>query len=147
MKRDVPIPRIPEKADEETKKFYTEVLQLLKDLRSESADSINKQGEWTNVTYLNSWINFSTAYFSVAYMKDNFGVVHLRGYCKSGTTANPFTLPMGYRPEKSSIFPINSTPSGTTVTPNVVISDAGIVTLANYDVSGVSFDGITFKAV
>lgn len=143
IKKDVPLPRIPEKADEETKQFYTNVLQLIKDLRQE----VSQDDEWINVTYLNSWVDFGTAYFHVAYKKDKFGFVELRGSCKNGTTAAPFTLPIGFRPEKTIIFPINSVPSGTTVTPNVSITNVGVVTLANYTNTGVSFDGIKFQAI
>jgi hypothetical protein len=143
IKKDVPSPRVPDKADEESKSFFTNILQIIKDLRIEVAQT----GEWINVTYLNSWVDFNTTYFSVGYLKDVYGYVHLRGYCKSGTTANPFTLPIGFRPEKSIIIPVYSVPSGTTVVPSVTISNAGVVTLANYSNSGVSFDGIVYQAV
>lgn len=64
---------------------------------------ILKTEAWTNVTYKNSWVTYSSDWYPVSYMKDNFDMVHLRGLCRFGTTANSVicTLPTGYRPSKN----------------------------------------------
>ena len=56
---------------------------------------------WGAPTLLNSWVNFAGSRQVAGYYKDKYGVVHLRGVIKSGTTVNPtalFQLPAGYRP-------------------------------------------------
>jgi hypothetical protein len=59
------------------------------------------QSSWTNATYQNSWVDNGTSNYSVGYMKDSMGFVHLRGVCKNGTAQSViFTLPAGYRPSK-----------------------------------------------
>jgi lysophospholipase L1-like esterase len=58
---------------------------------------------WIPVTYLNGWVDYSTAFDGASYMKDSSGVVHLRGVVKSGTVGSTtpiFILPQGFRPRK-----------------------------------------------
>lgn len=86
---------------------------------------------WIPVTYINSWEDSTIGYES-EYYKDILGYVHLRIYCKNGTTLNPFVIPEGYRPEKNFQWTINSVPSGTTVTPFVWIKTDGTVAFYNY---------------
>ncbi len=62
---------------------------------------------WIPVTYLNGWVDYSTTRTS-AYYKDIWGYVHLRVNCKNGTTAYPFVMPEGYRPEQLLTKPIAS---------------------------------------
>lgn len=66
---------------------------------------------WTAPTLLNSWVNFGGSRVTAGYWKDKYGVVHLRGVIKSGTTTNPtvlFTLPTGYRPTGRNYFAVSS---------------------------------------
>ena len=63
------------------------------------------QPAFTNATPLtNSWVAGSSA---PGYFKDEFGIVHLRGAIKSGTTSvAAFVLPSGYRPAVTCVFPV-----------------------------------------
>jgi len=142
FKKDIVLPQIPSSATAEDRLFYEGLLNVIRDLRRDVA----QLDEWVNVTYINSWIDFNTANFTVSYLKDNFGFVHLRGICKNGSTANPFVMPENYRPAKAQIFPLYSVPSETTVTPAVTIAANGTVTLSNYTNTVVSFDGVIFQA-
>jgi len=61
------------------------------------------QEAWITPTLLNSWTQH-TASFS--FFKDNFGIVHFKGRLVPGTTSQPcFTLPVGYRPGATRMFP------------------------------------------
>ena len=93
----------------------------------------------------------------VAFYKDAFGTVHLKGKAKCvGNTCNSasliFQLPGGYRPAQLQIFPVLSDKTG---------QGAGVATRMNVEPSGwvsraptpldsqngwISFDGITFRA-
>ena len=63
------------------------------------------QPAFTNATPLtNGWVAGSSA---PGYFKDEFGIVHLRGAIKSGTTSvTAFVLPSGYRPAVTCVFPV-----------------------------------------
>jgi hypothetical protein len=87
---------------------------------------------WIPVTYINSWVDYSIFYISSSYYKDIFGNVHLIIACKDGSTANPFILPIGYRPTKTISFPLDSVSSSTTVPADISINSSGIVTFYSY---------------
>jgi hypothetical protein len=62
------------------------------------------QEAWIEPTLLNGWVNFGSGFETAGYYKDEFGVVHLRGLIKSGTTTagtTLFNLPIGYRPSNN----------------------------------------------
>lgn len=60
---------------------------------------------WLTVAFQGAWVDYdTTVYNGVAYAKDQFGVVHLRGLCKNGAGGNIIILPAGYRPPKRCIF-------------------------------------------
>ena len=62
------------------------------------------QPSFTNATLTNGWVAGSSA---PGYFKDEFGIVHLRGAIKSGTTSvAAFTLPSGSRPAVTCVFPV-----------------------------------------
>lgn len=61
------------------------------------------------IGFQNSWVDFGGAQMTVAYTKDVFGFVHLRGTMKSGTVnTTAFTLPVGYRPSGTAGFAVPS---------------------------------------
>lgn len=96
---------------------------------------------WNSPTYTNSWIDYGGTFAPGAYYKDSFGVVHLRGLIKNGSTGlAAFTLPLGYRPSSEELFTsvtnlgvgsINITTSGQVIPSSL---GNGYVTL-----SGISF--------
>ena len=62
------------------------------------------QPSFTNATLTNGWVAGSSA---PGYFKDEFGIVHVRGAIKSGTTSvAAFVLPSGNRPAVACVFPV-----------------------------------------
>lgn len=107
-----------------------------------TAAKIETQQAWVVPTMVNSWIRYDTTYDNVGYFKDSLGIVHLRGLIKSGTAANMFQLPVGYRPLFRRIYSVvsNNTLGRVDVVPD------GWVTGSVYSNAWVSLEGITFKA-
>ena len=100
-----------------------------------------QQPAWTNATYQNGWVDSSASYHSVGYYKDSHGTVHLRGIAKNGTNGTAiFTLPPGYRPSKSMIFPAAS--NGAFGYADITTGGAVVATGSN---AWFSLDGISFK--
>lgn len=101
-------------------------------------------------TLVNSWVNHAISgdvWAFAGYWKDIFGVVHLQGLIKNGTSpATVFTLPVGFRPKDSQIF----TGIATAGTARIDVTAAGLVQVAAYQATGsngyVSLAGITFRA-
>lgn len=66
------------------------------------------QGAWIASTLLNGWVNYGLGYGEVAYRKEPFGVVRLRGVASGGAKgiATPiFVLPIGFRPAAALMMP------------------------------------------
>jgi hypothetical protein len=106
-------------------------------------DFITTDG-WTAPTLLNSWVNFGSSRQIAGYYKDKFGVVHLRGTIKSGTTTSPtplFQLPVGYRPNAREYF---ATSSNGAFGSCFVESDGNVYFEAGSNV-WFSLSGITFR--
>lgn len=103
--------------------------------------------------FLNSWASEPQAPNSpesVAFYKDQVGVVHLRGVARNGTLPTVFKLPPGFRPaaERTLSFPASCTSCGSGVGV-VAIRGAGSGGAEGQVISagdGTSFDGITFRA-
>lgn len=73
---------------------------------------LNGIDAWSDLTLLNSWVNFGSGYANAGYTKDNGGFVHLRGAIKDGTFADNtvlFNLPAGYQPAASLLFIVTNT--------------------------------------
>lgn len=90
-----------------------------------SAKATKTQPSFTTVTpFTNGWVAGSSA---PGYFKDEFGIVHLRGAIKSGTTSvAAFTLPTGYRPAVTVVFPVID---GANLVAQCSIDTGGVVTL------------------
>ena len=109
-----------------------------------------QQEKWTNVSFLNSWTNFSTSYGTAQYRKDPLGRVHLRGLVKrtvAGYAGQPiFILPTGHRPAKNLLF----VAVGNNRFARVDVQPSGVVEVALGDSatpeSFLSLDGISFEA-
>lgn len=95
--------------------------------------------------FQNNWVNYDTSHTQCACYKDNFGIVHLEGFVKSGTAGTcVFTLPTGYRPSLSINTPI--------ICYNTTIGYCGILPAGSVYIFGTnastwaSLDGISFRA-
>lgn len=92
--------------------------------------------------YANAWVNFGGAYRNGGYWRDAAGVIHLTGVIKNGVAGLMFTLPAGFRPSATLIFPIVSN----AVFGYLEVAAAGTVTAILYNNTFVALDGISFKA-
>lgn len=59
-------------------------------------------------TLVNSWANYGAGYITARYSKDPSGVVTVAFTINSGTAGLMFTLPAGYRPVATQLFPADS---------------------------------------
>ena len=83
-----------------------ELLAMESRLQAQITGKASKtQPAFTNATALtNGWVAGISA---PGYFKDEFGIVHLCGAIKSGTTSvAAFVLPAGYRPAVTCVFPV-----------------------------------------
>lgn len=97
-------------------------------------------------TLLNSWVNNTVGFQTAGYYKDNFGIVHLTGLIKSGTTTvgtNLFILPVGYRPTGALSFPTYSN-DGATIGTLQILSGGNVNIVTGSNVS-FSLDGVSFR--
>lgn len=97
---------------------------------------------------LNGWTDYNpTTYEPCGFFKDSCGVVHLSGMVAGGTTTagtGLFTLPVGYRPEKTEIY-LCITSGGTG---SIRIDATGNVILrSGANSTWTSLSGIAFKAI
>ncbi|HEY8001946.1 MAG TPA: hypothetical protein VID76_08410 [Solirubrobacterales bacterium] len=97
----------------------------------------------------NGWANKGGGFASTAFLKDPFGIVHLRGTMIGPSGSVAFTLPAGYRPA-ATLF--TSLPVGGVVAGNMLIAANGEVipfcsVAANCTGGGAAgLDAITFVA-
>lgn len=95
--------------------------------------------------FAGTWVSFDNgATFQVpGFYKDTMGVVHLAGSAKGGVIGTAlFTLPVGYRPLKAVVCPVQSWGAFGAAT----IGSTGIVTASFGSNLSFSLDGITFRA-
>jgi hypothetical protein len=100
--------------------------------------------------FLNGWQDVGSGEETVAFFKDHEGVVHLRGFAKSGSGA-VFQLPPGYRPTSGRFleFPMVCYGCGTEAEVGVVDGPGqGANNGEVFGPPGTSFglDGVTFRA-
>jgi hypothetical protein len=96
------------------------------------------QESWITPTLLNGW----TAALPIAYRKDQFGVVHLKGAASTGIVgSNIFLLPLGYRPLQFSAQPCLAN----NLFGRMTIATDGSVYLSTGSNINVYLDNISFK--
>ncbi len=103
------------------------------------------QEAWLTPTLLNGWENLATIYAQVGYYKDEFGVVHIKGFVRSGTDNVFFILPSGYRPSETIYFPAvadDTTVSFVQINPNGQVSKPNLLTVTRW----LNLTGIAFRA-
>ena len=94
-----------------------------------------------NPPFLNAWVNFDAGWQQAGFWRDVLGFVHLRGLIKTGTiNTAAFTLPPGYRPALSEVFPTmsNAALGRLSVAPDgSVVPEVG--SAVNFALSGIYF--------
>lgn len=114
------------------------------DLGTKNALAYNGSYSWPMETRIaptlaGTWTNLGTGQPSVAYWKDPFGMVHLEGAVTGGGADTIMTLPAGYRPPSTYLFPVVAN----TVFGVVQITSAGVVTCTAH--TAVVLNGISFR--
>ncbi len=113
---------------------------------------------WNTPTLLNGWEDSMNALLESTpepsgYMKDKFGIVHLKGTIYGGICSGNtiFTLPSGYRPGYNVFLPVLASDacigdgSGQEYFAYLMISvDGSVIVTANYG-NEMSLDGLSFK--
>lgn len=104
---------------------------------------------WQTPTLLNSWQNYGGAYDTSGYIKDPFGIVHLKGLIRFGTATIGtvlFTLPAGYRPGATLIFTSAGFDGTSPAASRIDISSNGNVAIHHGTNDYLSLSGISFRA-
>jgi hypothetical protein len=120
-----------------------------------TADSLPPAEPWHQINapgepaFEGAWVNQGEGQ-TVAFYKDQVGVVHLRGVAKAEgvTTKTIFTLPPGFRPAAGPLLPfavacLPCTPGGTGT---LLIAQGGPGTVEAPAGESVSLEGVTFRA-
>lgn len=104
--------------------------------------------KWIGIVLQNGWITLDSQYEYPSYRKNDFGMVEIRGFLKPSSTIADgtviFTLPAGYRPERTHVV-IVTTNDGTQDLPaRVHIEPGGAVKAykaksAHFQVGNISF--------
>ena len=102
---------------------------------------LQDHGAWTAVTYNGTWVDLGGGFAGVAYMKDDDGLVFVRGACKNGfVAADPiFTLPVGFRPSTDRWFPNPAAGATSQVTSAGVVSVPSGGATTRQDLDGIIF--------
>lgn len=107
-----------------------------------SAKANKVQEDWIEPTLLNGWENYGSPLATLAFYKDEFSNVHIKGTVKSGTINQIlFTLPEGYRPLNNLGFSCVSSGSISVVS----ILPTGSARITNGSNTDVSLDSISFR--
>lgn len=118
-------------------------------INNNAGDAASKtQESWITPTMINAWVNLDTSLYNGAgYYKDNFGIVHLRGLIKGGTTStNIFVLPAGYRPLKRLVMSTLSNSTTDVASRLDVFADGSVQALGGSGNTYLTLEGISFKA-
>jgi hypothetical protein len=106
-------------------------------------------GEWTAVTFTNSWVDFGAGYQAVQYRKVG-DMVELRGTMKNGTLgATAFTLPAGHLPPAYIPFTCPNS-AGTHIVAYVTVDATGQVAVSNFGGvtnADISLNGVSFSTI
>jgi hypothetical protein len=129
---------------------YTDLVEdvatLTTDIANLEITKVNKtQSAWISPTLNSTWVNYANGYQTCQYMKDEFGVVHIRGVVKGWTSSYViFVLPVGYRPALNEIFPSMQNGLFGTCT---VFSNGNVVATGSGSGTSFCFGNISFVAV
>jgi hypothetical protein len=119
-----------------------------------TADSLPPSEPWHQVGapgepgFENGWSNTGEGQ-TVAFYKDQLGIVHLRGIATGGTSAKTiFTLPSGFRPPTGPLLPfaVACLVCGPAGTGTLLVGEEGPGTVEVTPAGSVSMEGVTFRA-
>jgi hypothetical protein len=115
---------------------------------SKTSEPYREVGAPGQPTFKNGWVNTSVNEGSAAFYKDPLGVVHLKGDLANVTTndAVAFTLPAGYRPSKTLVFPAAGPDDGSAAMTVFATGDVRLHCPASPPTCFVSINGLTFRA-
>jgi hypothetical protein len=122
---------------------------------AEVANSLTPAEPWHVVgtpgepAFQNSWVSESKEGQTVAFYKDQVGVVHLRGIAADGTPEKTiFALPLGFRPAPGELLPfaVACLPCEPTATGTLLIAEESPGSVEAPDAEEVSLEGVTFRA-
>jgi hypothetical protein len=130
------------------------IMKVVTDATKVTAYYDRRPWQWhtvgTNTSlFENSWVNYGDTFSSASFIKDRFGVVHMRGLVKSGTLGTTmFTLPSGFRPAKTDIYWQAGNTGAAYVSSRVDVATGGtVIPHATQAGNGwLSLKGIYFKA-
>ena len=113
-----------------------------------SAYALATQEEWTAPSFLNGWVDYGSPFEPAGYFKDTLGILHLRGFIKSGTIGLPaFILPVGCRPAYEAFYGTASNDAFGQCVIQMSTGDEGKVIPYIGNNTWFSLAGITFRAV
>lgn len=118
--------------------------QTALDLKANKAqEAWHEIGAGGQPAFGNFWSNYGGPQNTCAFMKDDFGFVHLKGLAKNSNLSNLviFTLPVAYRPPIENIFSVTSNDSFGSIR----VAATGTVTMFTGSGLWISLDGITFR--
>ena len=104
-----------------------------------------QRGKWESATLEPGWSRFDGAHAEPSYLKDGFGVVHLRGLVVGPPGKAPvFVLPEGFRPAVRHVIPVACAGEG--VCQVAIDKDGGVwFAKAPPPPAWTSFDGVSFR--
>ena len=125
----------------DNRKFAPYLVKRLGDLEAQKADKA--QEAWITPTLVNGWK--ARAGYQVAYCKDDFGCVRLKGVVDSGSGGFFAILAIGYRPSQMAFFPCRVVTGTTNSTGMLQVETNGNMSLITTLSEQISLDSVTFK--
>lgn len=107
--------------------------------------------DWVPLILFNNWVNFGGGYSTAARMQDDSGMVHWKGFIKSGLTASGtiiFDTPAGMRSSENLVFNCLSNNAGTAVHFALEMQSTGGVNIGAIAAGNtwLCLDGISYMA-
>lgn len=109
-----------------------------------SADAISWDTSWKTPALTGGWATHIT-FEGPRFRREIGGIVRLQGYMRNnniGTSTTAFTLPVGYRPESTLVFPVTYTDTGYAEIFTTITTDGKVDPpreLAEYFLDGLTF--------
>jgi hypothetical protein len=109
-------------------------------LSGKSFGSAAMASSWVLASYVNGWSSYSASYPPARYFKDSFGIVHLEGLVRAGSSTI-FVLPAEYRPDYQLMLTTETNPN---VGGRIEILTSGQVQMETGNNGWISLSGKSF---